>query len=399
MAIYLDHGASSPLRPEAADAIRRGLELTGNPSSVHGHGQAALRALEDAREGIARNLGCDPIEVVLTSGGTESANLAILGAFEARQKPVARPRIVSPLIEHHATLDPIAHLQATRGATLTPVLVNHDGVVDVAALREALGDGEDVALVAVSLVNAEVGTVQPVREIVEAARAVSVPVFVDAVAALGHIPVSAREIGVDLLAVSAHKIGGPVGAGALVVARGATLSPQMHGGGHQRGLRSGTMDVLSASAFAAAAHAACEPEALALEQRRLQELSMRLIEGLEQIDGVTLRGPRPDAVLVDAGVKVPARSPGSVHVTVDGCQGDSLLLMLDMAGISVSTGSACRAGVQEPSHVLMAMGLSEKEALGALRMTLGWNSTEADIDALLQALPPAIERARAAGLS
>lgn len=398
-AAYLDHAASSPLRPEAREAMLAALEAPGNPSSTHGHGQAARRRLEESREAIAARLGCEPIELVLTSGGTESCNLAIRGAFLARQRDGARPRILAPLGEHHATIDAVRALEERHGAVAEWLPVGPDGVVSLPALKAALGDGADVALVAVLLASNEIGTVQPARAMARLAHAVDVPIHVDAVAALGHVPVSARELGADLLSVSAHKIGGPVGVGGLVARRGVDLEPLMAGGGQQRGLRPGTMDVAGAAGFAAAIEAACEPAALAAEAARLDGLAARLAAGLAAIDGVTLRGPALEARLVDDGETVRARVPGSVHVTVDGCQSDSLLLLLDLAGVSASSGSACQAGVAEPSHVLLGLGLDERTALGALRMTLGWSSTADEVDRLLGALPAAVASARRAGFA
>lgn len=398
-AAYLDHAAGSPLRPEALAALVAAHASPGNPSSTHGHGQAARRSLEEAREAIARRLGCEPIELVLTSGGTESANLAIRGGYRARQRERARPRVVAPAGEHHATIDALAALEREARAELVIVPVDGEGVVDLGAFEAAIGDGAEVALATTLLASNEIGTVQPVRAMSAIARAVGVPIHVDAVAALGRIPVDAGELGADLLSVSAHKVGGPVGVGALVARRAAALEPILHGGGQQRGLRPGTMDVAGAAGFAAAIEAACEPAALVREAARLDALAGRLLEGLERIDGVRLRGPRPEAELVDAGTRVRARVPGSLDVTVEGCQGDSLLLLLDHAGVSVSNGSACQAGVAEPSHVLLALGLDERTALSALRTTLGWSSTDEDVDRLLAAMPGAVSAARRAGFA
>lgn len=399
MAAYLDHAASSPLRPCARDAMLAADAVPGNPSSTHGHGQAARRVLEEAREGIARRLGCEPIELVLTSGGTESVNLAIRGAYLARQRGAARPRILAPLGEHHATIDAIAALERQHGARAEWLPVDGEGRVRLDALEAALGDGADVALVTTLLASNEIGAVQPVRAIARLARERGVPVHIDAVAALGRMPVDAGALGADLLSVSAHKIGGPAGVGALVARRGVELEPILHGGGQQRGLRPGTMDVAGAAGFAAAIEAACEPSALAAEAERLAGLARRIAEGLAAIEGAVLRGPGIDARLDDDGAEAAARAPGSVHATIDGCQGDSLLLLLDMAGVSVSNGAACQAGVAEPSHALLALGLDERAALSGLRMTLGWSSRPEDVERLLAALPDAVDRARRAGFA
>lgn len=399
MRVYLDHAASSPLRPEARAAMIAAFDSVGNPSSVHGHGQAAKRSVESARETIAEHLGAEPIEVVLTSGGTEGDNLAVTGIFAARNRSARRPRILIPALEHHAHLDVAVHLERSAGAKIEVLPVDARGVIDRDVLAAALKGADDVALVACALANNEVGTVQPVRDIARIAHEHGVPVHVDAVAALGHLPVSVRELNVDALTVSAHKIGGPTGVGALVVRRDAEVAPLFHGGGHQRGIRSGTLDLVGAAGFAAAIAAACEPAALASEVRRLDELAAPLVAAITEIEGAELRGPAPGERLWDGGVEVRARAAGNVHATFAECQGDSLLFLLDMAGISVSTGSACQAGVVSASHVLRAMGLEEREALGALRMTLGWSSTEDDVAALIAALPDAVATARRAGIT
>jgi len=397
MPVYLDHAATTPMLPEAIEAYTEALRVVGNPSSIHSHGQNARRMLEEAREDIARSLGCEPIEVVLTSGGTESVNAALKGLYWARGRSGERPVILAPGGEHHATIDTLEWLES-RGAVIHWLPVDSNGEVDVAALRSALREeGERVALVTTIWANNEVGTIQPVSEIAAVAADAEVPLHVDGVAAYGYLPVDIAAIrresgsrgpaGLVALSVSAHKIGGPVGVGALVLSRDAQMEPLLHGGGQQRQVRSGTQDVAGAVAFAAAARIATER--VHAEARRLTRLRDRLIEGI--------RSTVPDAVV--NGAMGASRLPGNVHVTFPGCQGDSLLFLLDMAGISVSTGAACQAGVPEPSHVLLAMGRDEATARSALRMTLGHSSTGADVDALLAALPAAYEQAARAGLS
>lgn len=374
MAIYLDHAATTPMTPEVLAAYTSALSLVGNPSSIHSQGQAARRMLEDARVAIAAALGADPVELTFTSGGTESINLALKGLFWAR---APRRRILSTKAEHHATIDALEWLEQHEGAVIDWIPVDSVGRIDLDALEAAIGD--DVALVTTLQANNEVGTLQPVERIVELAAVHGVPVHVDAVSAFGAIPVDFAGCGTAALSVSAHKIGGPVGVGALVIARSASVTPLIHGGNQQRA-RSGTLDAAGAHAFAVAASALPGPD--------LRPLRDRLIGGV--------RSAVPDAVLRGDPVE---RLPGNAHFTFPGCEGDSLLFLLDAAGFSVSTGSACQAGVPEASHVLLAMGVPERDARGALRFTLGHGSTESEVDALVAALPAAVERAKAAGLA
>lgn len=335
--------------------------------------------LEDGRAAVAASLDADPVEVVFTSGGTESINLAVKGLFWARQQDRPRPRIVVPAGEHHATVDTVEWLERHEGAVVDVVPLDAQGRVDLAGLEARLADASDVALVTFLWANNEVGTIQPVARIVELAHAAGVPVHSDAVAAYGQVPVSFAGSGLDALSVSAHKIGGPVGIGALVLGRKATVEPLIHGGGQQRQVRSGTQDAPAAAAFGVAA---------SMPHPSVSPLRDRLVAGV--------REAVPAAVLMGDPVD---RLPGNAHFTFPGCEGDSLLFLLDAAGVAVSTGSACQAGVPEASHVLLAMGLSEEDARGALRITLGHTTTDADVDAFLAALPAAVERASAAGMA
>ncbi|KIU03775.1 MULTISPECIES: cysteine desulfurase family protein [unclassified Frigoribacterium] len=377
MSVYLDHAATTPMHPAAIAAYAEALGTVGNPSSIHSAGQNAKRVLEEARERVAATLGCDPIEVVFTSGGTEAVNLAIKGLWWARQSDRPRPRLLVPAGEHHATVDTVEWLERYEGAVVTWLPLDEQGRLRVDALAAALDEHDDVALVSLLWANNEVGTMQPVDEVVALAAAHGVPVHSDAVAAYGQVPIDFAASGLAALSVSAHKIGGPIGIGALVLSRSATVVPLIHGGGQQRQVRSGTQDAPAAVAFAVAAeqpHGAYEP------------LRDRLIAGvLASVPGAVLRGDPVD------------RLPGNAHFTFDGCEGDSLLFLLDAAGVSVSTGSACQAGIPEPSHVLLGMGLPADAARGALRMTIGHTSTDADVDALLAALPTAVARATTAG--
>lgn len=393
MPVYLDHAATTPLRPEAIAAFTDALGLVGNPSSIHSQGQQARRMLEEAREAVASTLGCDPIEVVFTSGGTEAVNLAVKGMFWARNGDRARPRILVPGGEHHATVDAVEWLQRAEGAQPEWLPLDAEGRIRADVVGSALAGPDDVALLTFLQVNNEVGTIQPVGELAAPARSAGVPVHVDAVAAYGHLPIDFAGLGVDALSVSAHKIGGPVGIGALVLGRASAVVPLIHGGGQQRQVRSGTQDVAAAVAFAAAALAA-EGERVE-EVRRLTGLRDRLIRGVrEAVPEAVLSGPAPAT-----GSVADERVASNAHFVFPGAQGDSLLFLLDLAGVSVSTGSACQAGIPEPSHVLLAMGRSEQEARGALRFTLGRTSTDADVDALLGALPGAYTQASRAGLA
>ncbi|AZZ48908.1 cysteine desulfurase [Rathayibacter rathayi] len=399
--IYLDHAATTPLRASALAAFAAASAHAGNPSSVHGSGQQARRRLEDARSALAGVLGCEPVEVILTAGGTEAINLGIKGLFwQRRAEDPARLRILVAEGEHQATLDSASWLDEHEGARIDWLPLEEEGTLRPETLAAALAeDPGSVALVTVLWVNNEIGTINPIEELAAVCAVAGVPLHVDAVAALGHLPLRIAEVrrasesrdgaGLVAVSVSGHKVGGPIATGALVLARDARMVPVVHGGGQQRGVRSGTQDVPGAAAFAAAA---VEADAeLSAEAVRLAALRDRLVAGiLAAVPGATLTGPA-----LDSGRRV----ANNAHLAFPGAQGDSLLFLLDTAGVSVSTGSACTAGIPEPSHVVLALGRSEDEARGVLRMTLGYTSTDADVDALLAALPDAYARAARAGLS
>ncbi len=376
MSVYLDHAATSPMPDSVRSAYIDALRLVGNPSSIHTQGQQAKRMLEEGRERVAASLGAEAVEVVFTSGGTESVNLGVKGLYWARRP---RRRVLVARGEHHATIDSVEWLERFEGAEPVWIPIDAEGRIRLDALARELERG-DAALVTLLWANNEVGTVQPITEVVALAAAHGVPVHCDAVAAYGYVPIDFDASGLAALSVSAHKIGGPVGMGALLLARDAVVEPLLHGGSQQRA-RSGTQDAAGAAAFGAAAALVHDPSAL----RALRD---RLIDGvLATVPGAVLRGHPTD------------RLPGNAHFTFEGCEGDSLLFLLDTAGFSVSTGSACQAGVPEASHVLLDMGLSEEEARGALRMTLGPDTTVDQIDALLAVLPAAVAQARRAGLA
>lgn len=387
--MYLDHAATTPLHPAAREAWLRASDSIGNPASIHAHGQRSRAELEAARERIARTLGAEAIETVFTSGGTESNNLAIKGLWWARNRGAARPVILTTRTEHHAALDAVAWLVEHEDAEVEWLAVDATGRIDLVAAAESIAKaGDRAALLTTLHGNNEIGTVQPVSELASLCRARGIPVHVDAVASYGQLPVSLQEWGVDAVSVSAHKIGGPVGIGALAVARRAAPEALLHGGGQQRGLRSGTQDVGGALAFAAVADTFVDGVLPGTEG--LRTLRDRLIRGVrERIPQAQLRGPDP------AG----ARLPLNAHFTFPGCQGDSLLFLLDLAGISVSTGSACQAGIPEPSHVLLGCGFDEATARSALRFTLGHTTIVEDIDRVLAVLPDAVAQAQRAGLS
>ncbi|WP_313813577.1 cysteine desulfurase family protein [Glutamicibacter sp.] len=392
-AVYLDHAATTDLNPAALSAITEQFALTGNPSSLHTAGRRANRVVDDARTAIATAAGAHPSELIFTSGGTESDNLALKGLYWSRVQANSKARtILLSGIEHHAVLDTATWLEEHEGATLLWMPVDQDGVLDLQVLAELLEEHhESIALGTIMWANNEVGTVQPVAQFAQMLAAYGIPAHSDAVQAFGAVEVDFAESKLATMAISAHKIGGPVGIGALLVRRDITLTPVQHGGGHERKMRSGTMNAAAAAGFAAAAtdvHAH-----LAAENARLCALREYAVQRIAQlIPDAVLNGPR-DAQ------NQGQRLPGNLHYTFPECEGDSLLFMLDMQGIASSTGSACTAGVPQPSHVLLAMGRDPRTARSVQRFTMGHRTTQEDVDALLEALPQAYERARKAGMA
>lgn len=387
---YLDHAATSPMPEGVLRAYTEALRGVGNSASTHAHGQQASEVLESSRESIARALGCDAAEVTLTAGGTEAVNLAIKGMYWARRRAGSGPILLVAQGEHHATIEAAEWLRDSQGAEVIWLPIDAEGVLLPETLAHAIecAGPENVALVSFLWANNEVGSILPVAELCGIAEAAGVPAHVDAVAALGQVPINFASSGASALSVSAHKIGGPVGVGALVLGRHAVADSLLHGGSQQRA-RSGSQNVAGAAAFAAALDLAVGADGMP-DSERLARLRNRLIAGVRKID--------PSAVLRGSAART-HRVAGNAHFTFPGCQGDSLVYLLDAAGVSVSVGSACQAGVAEISHVLLAMGLSDAEAAGALRFTLGIDTAEEEVDALLAALPNAIVRARSAGLS
>ena len=385
--VYLDHAATTPMVPEAVEAMAEHLGRAANPSSLHASGRAARRAVEESREQVAAALGCRPGEVVFTSGGTEADNLALKGlAWARRDDDVRRRRLLTTSVEHHAVLDPLDWLGAHQDFDVELLPVDREGRL----VGPDLGDPSTVGLVSVMWANNEVGTVQPLDRVVAAAAEHGIPVHTDAVQAVGVLPVDFAASGVDAMTVSAHKVGGPHGVGALVARRDLVLAPLLHGGGQERDVRSGTLDTPAVVGFAVALDLAVRRRAE--HAAHLADLRARLVEGiLRVVPDAVLNGPGPDTWDTD-------RLPGNVHVSFPGCEGDSLLMLLDARGIECSTGSACSAGVPQASHVLLAMGRGEDEARSSLRFTFGRTSTAADVEAVVEAIGPAVERARAARL-
>jgi cysteine desulfurase len=375
--VYLDHAATTTLLPEALEAWVAASASVGNPSSLHTSGRAARRLVEEARESIGDDLGVRPSEVIFTSGGTEADNLAVKGLAWASPE---RPRILCSSVEHHAVLDPVTWL-GEQGREITWLPVDARGRVDVDVLREQLGD--EVALCTVMWANNEVGTIQPIAEIAEACQLAGVPFHTDAVQAIGQVPVDAGLPGLTSLALSGHKLGAPVGTGALILRRDARIVPHMHGGGQEREVRSGTFDAPGIAALAVAVRRSVADQAA--HARHLADLQDSLFAGIRRV--------APDVVVNGDPVE---RLPANVHVSFPGCEGDTLLMLLDAAGVECSTGSACTAGVPEPSHVLEAMGVEAGLARGSLRFSLGRTTTEADIERVIAALPAVLERAQRA---
>jgi cysteine desulfurase len=391
---YLDHAATTPMLPVAVAAYTTALGRVGNPSSLHTAGRRARRDVEEARETIADAVGALPTEVVLATGGTEGDNLAVKGLYWARRaQDTRRTRVVVSAVEHHAVLDAAEWLADHEGATLVVLPVDAVGRVTPEVLRaELAAHGDETALVSVMWANNEVGTVNDVRGLAEVAHEFGVPLHTDAVQAVGSLPVDFAASGADALSLTGHKLGGPVGVGALLLRRDATCVPLLHGGGQERDVRSGTLDVAGTVALAAAVEAAVA----AVPRRTVELAALRddlVARLIEVVPDATLNGVPLDAPAVNGG---PARLAGNAHLSFPGCEGDSLLMLLDAHEIECSTGSACTAGVARPSHVLLAMGVDEAAARGSLRFSLGHSSTAADVDAAVAAIGPVVERARGA---
>lgn len=387
---YFDHAATTPMLPEAMAAMTAHLAVTGNASSLHAAGRRARRTVEESREALAAALGARPSEIVFTGGGTEADNLAVKGLYWARREAdPRRTRVLASPVEHHAVLDAVDWLAEHEGARVEWLPVDGYGRVHAEALREAIArDPDDVALATVMWANNEVGTIMPIKELSAVAREFGVPLHSDAVQALGQAEVDFAACGLDAMTVTGHKVGGPYGVGALVLRREVGPVPLLHGGGQERGVRSGTLDVPAVASFAVAGTSAAE---------RRQEFT-RDVGALRDDLVARVRAAVPDVIL-NGDPDPEGRLASIAHFSFPGCEGDSLLLLLDAQGVECSTGSACTAGVPQPSHVLLATGADPDLARGSLRFSLGHTSTPADVDALVTAITPVVARARSAGLS
>jgi len=376
--IYVDHAATTPLSPAAFKAITSQLQELGNPSSLHTHGRATRKALEDAREAIAQQVSCLPSEVIFTASGTEANNIALKGLWwngMAQGKKV----VVISAVEHHAILDPAHWLETHEGAEVIQVPVDVHGVINLDFLKDLIAKrSEDIAVISIMHSNNETGVIQPIQEVV--AMAGKIPVHTDAVQSFKKVPLSYKDLGVTALTLSAHKVGGPLGIGALILRRAYEIPALLHGGGQEREIRSGTLNAPSIVAFSAAATEKYPSD-------EVQTLRDNFIKAIHQ--------EIPDAYVNG---EASQRLPGIVNVTFPGTQSDTLLLLLDNAHVSASTGSACSAGVHEASHVLLAMGHTEATAQSSLRFSFGAASTQADVDFVMSVLPDVISTGRAAHL-
>ena len=374
MSVYLDHAATTPIFDVAVKAMTDALTKVGNPSSLHTEGRSTRKDVEDARDLIAKAVGCLASEVIFTGSGTEADNAAIKGLFWKSGKKI----IAISAIEHHAVLDPARWLVEHEGAELIEIPVSKNGELDLDYLKDLVAKrGSEIALISVMHSNNETGVIQPIAEVVKIAG--SIPVHTDAVQSFTKTPLSYKELGVTSMALSAHKVGGPHGIGALILQRAYEIPALLHGGGQEREIRSGTLNAPAIVAFAAAAASKI------YEASKVQELRERFEAGL--------LSSAPSAYINGVDAK---RLPGISNVTFPGTQSDSLLLLMDSMKVSCSTGAACSAGVHRPSHVLLAMGHNEVSAQSSLRFSLGANSTAADVDFALSVLPKVIERGRAA---
>ena len=383
---YLDHAATTPMLAESIAALNAELAQVGNPSSLHSSGRRAQKVVEECREIIAAALGARPIEIIFTGGGTEANNLAVKGLFWAAQsKDKNKKRILVSAVEHHAVLDPVLWLGEHEGAVVEILPVDKYGRVLPETLSKAFEKNpDDVALVTVMWANNEVGTVQPISELVKIAHQYKTAIHSDAVQSVGCLEVHFENTDLDAMTVTGHKVGGPHGIGALVLKRDVELTPLLHGGGQERDVRSGTLAAPLIAGFAAAVTTAVTQRFA--RATRLTSLRNDLIKRIQdQVSDVVLNGDPEN------------RLPGNVHFSFKGCEGDSLLMLLDAQGIECSTGSACSAGIPKPSHVLMAMGRDEVTARASIRFSFGATSIPDDVDAVMQVLPAIVERAKRAG--
>ena len=374
MSVYLDHAATTPMSDVAIAAMNASLRKLGNPSSLHTDGRATRKDVEDAREVIAQAVDCAPSEVIFTGSGTEADNAAIKGLYWYSKKKV----ILVASIEHHAVLDPAHWLVDHEGAELIEIPVTAHGVIDLDFLKKVVAERKaEIALISVMHSNNETGVIQPVADVVQIAG--DIPVHCDAVQSFTKVPLSFKNLGLFAMTISAHKVGGPLGIGALILRRAVELPPLLHGGGQERDIRSGTINAPAIVAFAAAV------AAKNYDAEKVTSLRKKFESGVQSL--------RPDAIVNGAEA---ARLPGISNITFPGTQSDSLLLLMDSEKVSCSTGAACSAGVHQPSHVLMAMGRSDVVAQSSLRFSFGATSTDSDVEFALSVLPRVIERGLAA---
>jgi len=384
--VYFDNAATTPISEVALQAFIEQSRLVGNASSLHTYGRDVRKAVEEARERIAGLIDSHASEIIFTGSGTEANNLALKGAFWHRNKDgVARNVIVISAFEHHAVLDPARWLEDFEGAEVIHVPVTREGFISLEALEEIVRERHDeIALISIMHSNNEVGTLQPISQVVAIADEFAIPVHSDAVQSLGKVPLSFKELGLFAMTISAHKVGGPIGVGALVLRKGVDITPILHGGGQERDIRSGTLNSAGIVAFSAAVQSAIRD--LDTNAAKIRNLRTKLISALQsEVSDVKLNGVLEGETL-----------PGIANISFPRTESDSLLLLFDAEGIACSTGSACSAGVQEASHVLMAMGLDEKEARSSLRFSLGTANTDTDIEYLQTCIKRVIDRARAA---
>ena len=383
MSIYFDHAATTPMSEAGLQAMVEQVGKLGNASSLHSPGRSVRKDVEEARELLSRLVGAAPSEIIFTGSGTEANNLVIKGTFWTRKQEDSRRNVVViSAFEHHEILDPVEWMQEHQGAEIIYIPITAAGYVDLEALREIIATRRDeIALIAVMHSNNEVGTIQPIAEVVNIAG--DIPVHSDAVQSFTKVDFSFAQLGLTSATISAHKIGGPLGVAALILRRGIDITPILHGGGQERDIRSGTLNAPGIVAFAAAAQDAISHRSeTQIRVRELKNLLVKLVQ--EVLPDVTVNG------------SVGPSLPGIVNLTFPGTESDGLLLLLDAEGIFCSTGSACSAGVPRPSHVLLAMGLSERTARSSLRFSLGASSTEAEVQFLASAIPAVVTRARAA---
>lgn len=383
---YLDNAATTPMLPEALEVLYRESSQVGNASSLHGAGRRARKVVEESREKLAAAVGAKPQEIIFTASGTEANNLAVKGMYwNARTKSEDKRAIASTPIEHHAILDPLEWLEREDGATLHLAQVDSDGVAKVENVADIFSEhGREISFLTIMHSNNEVGAIQPVSECAAIAQEYQIPTHTDAVQSFGKVPVDFGKLGVSAMTISAHKVGGPLGVAALIAKKSLELTPLLHGGGQEREVRSGTLHTPAIAAFATAAE--ISQRRLLDNQIRIRDLRQRLIAGITAVvPDVRLNGGHNTL-------------PGIAHFTFAGAEGDALLLLLDAQGVACSTGSACSAGIAQPSHVLIAMGLAPKVARSSIRFSIGPTTTSDEIDKAISVIGDVVARARAAGV-